>query len=136
MPDKKYNNFSNEKWFSIIIGVVIGFVITFISLLAFSAIYTLTDIEEYYNAVFATLSLIIGSFFGAMYTVSRIKQKGFMNGTFVGFLLFLIVFIISVFVSDNSFSLASVFHFVCCLLSGGISGILRVNKETNKKYLK
>lgn len=136
MSDKKYKNFNNEKWILLLIGVMIGIAVTFLSLFAFSAVYTLTDIDEYYNAVFATLSLIIGVYFGAMYSVSKIKEKGFINGMFIGIAVFLIVFLISIFMSENYFSLSSIFHFVCCLLSGGISGIIRVNRETNKKYLK
>lgn len=136
MRDKKYKSLQNEKWISILIGVLLGIAVSFIFLLIFAAVYTLTDIEEYYNAVFATLSLIFGSFFGAMYTVSKLKSMGFLNGMFVGVMIFILVFIVSVFVSKNSFGLTTFFHFVCCLLSGGISGIIRVNKETNKKYLK
>lgn len=136
MPDKKYKNIQSQKWTAFSVGVLIGLAVTFIFLFVFAMVYTMTDIEEYYNAVFATLSLVAGAYFGAMYTVSKIKQKGFLSGMLVGLIMFVLVFIISVFVSKNSFSLTSIFHFICCLLSGGISGIIRVNKEMNKKYLK
>lgn len=136
MQVKKFKELKNEKFTAVLFGVIIGIAVTFIMLFVFSAIYAMTDLEEYVNAIFATLSLIFGSFFGAMYTVGKLKQKGFINGTLVGLFIFMIIFAVSVFISDNSISLTSMFHLICCLLSGGISGIIRVNKEINKKYLK
>lgn len=136
MPENKYKNINHDYLLSVLFGIAIGIAVTFISLLIFAAVYAAADIDEYYNAVFATVSLICGSFFGAMFTVSKIKNKGFIYGTLVGAAIFIIVFVVSCFVSVNSLSLVSLFHFICCLLSGGISGIIRVNKETNKKYLK
>ncbi len=136
MKKSNFKYLYENNWVPVLIGSLIGIVVTFVALVIFAFVYTVTDIDEYYNAVFATLSLIIGCFFGARFTVGKIKNKGFLNGAFIGLIIFILTFIISLFISENSFSLTSLFHAVCTVLSGGVSGIIRVNKEMNKKYLK
>ncbi|MBR2043290.1 MAG: TIGR04086 family membrane protein [Clostridia bacterium] len=132
----KYKSMKKSVVSAYIVGLSIGLMITLLSIFLFAAVYMLSELAEYYNAVFATLSLIIGSYCGAAFTVSKINQNGFLNGIILGVLIFVSVFVVSFIVSGNSVSLTSVFHLVCCALSGGISGIVRVNKEKNKKYLK
>ena len=129
--DVKSNNFIN-----IAFGVIIGLVVSLLTLFLFSVIYTYVDIPEYYNAVFATFSLIVGSFLGGIFTVSKINEKGYLYGSLVGATIFLLVFLSSVFISHNSISLTSLFHFLGSVISGCIAGIIRANKETNKKYLR
>lgn len=129
--DVKSNNFIN-----IAFGVIIGLVVSLLTLFLFSVIYTYVDIPEYYNAVFATISLIVGSFLGGIFTVSKINEKGYLYGSLVGATIFLLVFLSSVFISHNSISLTSLFHFLGSVISGCIAGIIRANRETNKKYLR
>lgn len=129
--DIKHNNL-----LSITFGVIIGMFVTLLSLFIFSILYTYVDIPEYYNAIFATISLIIGSFSGGMFTVSKINEKGYLFGSLVGLIIFLIVFLFSAFISKNSVTLTTVFHFLASVISGCISGIIMANKETNKKYLR
>ncbi len=136
MPKNQVSNFNRETFSSFAVGTVIGIVTTLGALFIFAIIMTAVDISTSVLPVFATISLIIGSFFGAMYTVGKIKKKGFLNGIIVGAVVFLVIFIISFFVSREGLTLTTVFHLVCCLLSGGISGIIRVNRETKKRYLK
>lgn len=136
MPKNQVNNFNKEMVTSFAVGTVIGLITTLASLLMFAIIMTAVDISTSVLPVLATISLIIGSFFGAMYTVGKIKKKGFLNGIIVGAVVFLVVFIISFFVSREGLTLTTVFHLICCLLSGGISGILSVNKQMKNKYLK
>ena len=126
----------NNNLLSIGFGVMIGAIVTLVTLFLFSVIYTYVDIPEYYNAVFATISLIVGSFFGGMFAVSKINEKGYLYGSLVGIIVFLLVFLVSVFTSRNSISLTSLFHFLGSTISGCIDGIIRANKETNKKYLR
>lgn len=125
-----------EKASAVIFGTILGVLISLLSVFAFSVLYTVLDIEEYFCAVFATLSLVVGSFSGAAFAVNRIKHKGFLFGSLVGITVFVIMFTVALITAEGSFSLTSLFHFVCCTISGGISGIIRVNKEVNKKYLK
>ncbi len=129
--DVKNNNLRN-----IIFGVILGLLITLLTLFLFSVIYTYADIPEYYNTVFATISIIIGSFFGGRLTVSKINEKGYLYGAIVGAIIFFIIFLCSIFISGNSISLTSVFHFFGSVVSGCIAGIIRANKEINKKYLR
>lgn len=126
---------NNNSW-NIVFGVILGLIITLLILFIFSVIYTYVDIPEYYNAVFATISMIIGSFFGGRFTVSKINEKGYLYGSIVGAIIFLIIFLLSVFISGSSISLTSVFHFLGSVVSGCIAGIIRANKEINKKYLR
>jgi putative membrane protein (TIGR04086 family) len=132
-----YNlEFKNNNLLNILVGTLVGIIITFLSLLLFSVVYTYLDIPEHYNAVFATVSLIVGSYFGGRLAVSKINEKGYLYGALVGALIFMVVFVCSLLISRNSISLTSLFHFLGSVISGCIAGIIRANKETNKKYLK
>lgn len=136
MSKNQVSNFNKETFLSFAVGTVIGIITTLGALFIFAIIMTAVDISTSVLPVFATFSLIIGSFFSTMYTVGKIKKKGFLNGVIMGAIIFLVVFIISFFVSREGLTLTSVFHLICCLLSGGISGILSVNKQMKNKYLK
>ena len=128
--------FKNNYILNIAYGVLIGALTTLVTLFVFSVIYTYVDIPEYFNAVFATVALILGAFLGGSFTVSKINEKGYLYGALVGVILFIFVFLISVVVSGNSISLTSLFHFLCTVTSEWIAGIIRANKESNKKYLR
>ena len=53
--------FKNNYLLNIAYGVLIGALTTLVTLFIFSVIYTYVDIPEYFNAVFATVALILGA---------------------------------------------------------------------------
>ncbi len=119
-----------------VIFLLLGVVMTLVSLFLFALVITVLDLQGFYNGIFATISLIIGTFLSAFFYVSKIKSKGFLNGVLLGAAIYIIVFIASLIISDKGFTLSSLFHLLSSLLSGGIAGIIQVNKKQNLKYLK
>lgn len=136
MSFDKINDLRKLTFLAILFGFIISLGVTLTMLFLFSFVYCYIDVKEWLGAVFALISLVFGAYFGARYTVGKLGQNGFMYGITVGFALFLFVFTFSLFLGDGKYSLTSLFNLICCVLSGGISGIIRVNKELNKKYLK
>ena len=123
-------NDSREYILNLLVSVLLGGLSAIISLFIFAVIFTVLDLELFYNAVFATLSLIIGCFIGSSVFVNKMKSKGFLNGITVALIIYAIVFVASLIFSDNGFSLSSLFHLAASLLSGAIGGILQVNKKS------
>lgn len=113
-----------------------GLLTTTVFLFIFALVVTLLDLDDFYNGVFAILSLIFGTFLSSYLYVGYTQNKGFLNGILIGFFVYFVIFLISVFLSNNGFSLTSLFHLVSSVLSGGIAGILRVNKKEKMKYIK
>lgn len=130
----KNQDYGNVIMFSIFL--LIGVLITVLSLFLFAVLITVFDLEGYFNGIFATVSLIIGSFFASYFYVKKVKSKGFLNGILMGGAMYLLIFIASLIISDKGFSLTSLFYLISALLSGGIAGILVINKKQNLKYLK
>ncbi len=118
------------------IYLLLGVIMTLVFLFIFALVITFFDLQGFYNGIFATVSIILGTFVSAYFYVSKIKSKGFLNGVLIGASIFIIIFIASLFLSDKGFSLSSLFHLISALLSGGIGGIIQVNKKQNLKYLK
>lgn len=123
-------NDNNNYALYIITSVLLGVLSTVVSLFVFAILFTVLDLKQYYNAIFATVSLIIGSFVGSSMFVNKIKSKGFVNGVLAAACIYAIVFLASLIFSENSFSLTSLFHLISSLLSGAIGGILQVNKKS------
>ncbi|MBE6729714.1 MAG: TIGR04086 family membrane protein [Ruminococcaceae bacterium] len=132
----KINDEKTAKLLRLIVFMSIGIIITLVALLLFAVLFTLLDLDKYLSGVFATVSLILGSFVSSYFYIAKINNKGLINGALLGLAIYLVTFIISLIISKNGFSLISLFHLICTVLSGAIAGILRVNKKSNMKYLK
>jgi len=119
----------------IITGTIIGIVVTLLIMLLLSFVVLMFDLNDGFSAPFATLSLAIGTFAAAFYTARNIGSRGYLVGLTVGVISFLVVLLISLFVSKQSIGANTVFHLVIIIISSLIGGILGVNFKRDKKYL-
>lgn len=116
-------------------GTVLGVLITLAAMCIFAAIMLFADLDREYSVPFATVSLALGSF-AAAYSVSRkSERKGYVTGTVIGIITFVVVTVISVIVNKSGLSINTLFHFVIIVLASAIGGIIGVNKGKNKKYI-
>ncbi|MEE0946599.1 MAG: TIGR04086 family membrane protein [Acutalibacteraceae bacterium] len=122
--------FDSEYIKSLLLSILIGATSMVAALFIFAVLFTYLDLKMYYNSIFAILALILGTFVGSSIFVSKIKTKGFLNGVLVAVIIYAIIFLVSAFVSKNSISLTTLFHIISAVLSGGIGGIIQVNKKS------
>lgn len=122
---------NGNKKHAYILGGILGTVITFAVMLLFAALLLAFNIDRSYSAPFATISVASGSFAASYLSAKKIGDKGYLTGLTVGFAVFIIITLISVF-SGNKLSLNTLFHFVIIMLSSLVGGICGVNKKPKK----
>ena len=115
---------------SILKGVAISLVTTFILLVIFAAILTFTNIQE--NAivpvviVITGVSLLIGSTIGNR----KIRKNGLINGALVGLIYILILYLISSFLNGNFLlNMKSIIMIIVSIIFGILGGVIAVNKD-------
>ena len=114
---------------SILKGVAISLVTTFILLVIFAAILTFTNVQE--NAivpvviVITGVSLLIGSTIGNR----KIRKNGLINGALVGLIYILILYLISSILNGNFLlNMKSIIMIIVSIIFGILGGVIAVNK--------
>lgn len=111
-------------------GVGIALLTTFILLLLFAGILTYTDISEtIINPVIimiTAISILIGSSIGNR----KIKKNGLINGTLIGGIYIVIIYLISSILNwEFRLGLQSIIMIVVGIIFGILGGIIGVNKK-------
>ena len=120
----------NKNLISIIKGVTISLIATFILLIIFAAILTYTNIQENTIApiviIITAVSLLIGSTIGNR----KIQKNGLLNGAMVGLIYILFLYLISSILNGNfSLNLASIIMIIVSIFFGILGGVVAVNKK-------
>ena len=116
-----------------ILGGVIGLVVTLVSMLTFAAVLLFFDVNRAFAVPFATISVAVGSFFASKITAKKIGDKGYLVGSIIGIIVFILITIVSL-IFGNGLTLNTLFHFVIIILSSVAGGISGVNVR-QKKYI-
>lgn len=126
---------AENKYSVFIKGFIIEALITAVGVLTFAVVMYFLEAGYEYSAVFATVSLAIGCFFGAFFAAKKLGQKGLLNGAIVGIITFATILVISLIVDKGAVTVNTLFHLIIFMLSSVIGGIVGVNKAHNKKYI-
>ena len=126
----KVSENNSSKLVKILKGSAISILTTLVFLIIFAALLTYTNINE--NAmptviiIVTALSILIGSEISA----SMIKKNGILNGTLVGIIYIVLLYLISSVVTRNfSLNKYSIIMIATSIIIGGIGGIIGVNKK-------
>lgn len=125
MEDRISGNF-----FNILKGVIISIIFTLIFLFVFSIILTYTNISESFITpviiVITAISIFIGSSIGNI----KMKRNGLLNGTLIGGIYLLSIYLLSGIISQNfSLSTSSIIIIIAGMVCGMFGGIIGVNKK-------
>lgn len=109
-------------------SIVSSVIISLILLFVLSIILALTTVKENIMSVsiifISTISILISSF----YASKKIKEKGIIYGTIVGFMYMIILYLISSTVNwDFTMTLETIIMVLTGIIGGAIGGILGVN---------
>ena len=129
----KYN--LAEKMVIYAISVIGGILLITVALLAASALCLATDMGESFSTLVAGICLGLGAMFSGFLASKKIKYSGLINGMFCGFIIYLAVFIFSLFLSENGFTIISLSHLFISLISSAIGGILGVNASQKRRIV-
>ena len=129
----KYN--LAEKSVIYLISVLVGLILTMLSLFAAAALCLATDMSESYSTLVAGICLGIGTMLSGFFSGKKIRSFGLVNGMICGLISYAIIFLFSLFLSENGFSAISLSHLLIALISSSIGGVLGVNSLQKRKIL-
>ena len=115
------------------VSALVGMLISFLSLLLAAGLMLASDLPQETASVISAICLGIGSVFSGFISAKKIKSGGIVNGLICGGAIYIIVLFISLFLSDNGFSLITVFHLVITLLMAAIGGVFGVSAASKRR---
>ncbi len=125
---------TKQFYINILLGAAVGVAVTFAVLLIFAAIMLLFNININMASPLSSIALAIGSGLGGYISAYKNKAKGFICGLINAGILFLLVAVIGLILSNN-ITLMSLIHFAVTVLSSLIGSILGVNKADKIKVV-
>lgn len=129
----KYN--LAEKMVIYAISVIGGILLIIFALLAAAALCLATDMAEGFSTLVAGICLGLGTMFSGFLASKKIKYSGIINGMFCGLMIYLLIFIFSLFLSENGFTIISLSHFLISVVSAAIGGIFGVNTSQKRRIV-
>ena len=126
--DKNENERKSSNILKVIKGSLISIFISVILLFIASLILTYTNIGE--NAI-PTMIIIISAisiFIGSLVSAMHIKQKGILNGSLVGAIYIIIIYLFSsIAITGFNMNIKSLIMLAASIIAGTIGGIVGVN---------
>ena len=118
----------DSNFVRIIKGSILSIILTIICLLIFSLILAYTNIPEKTMIPVITAVTAISILAGSIITVSKIEKKGIINGTLVGLIYILTIYIISSIAKGNfEITINSIILIASAIIAGMLGGIIGVN---------
>ena len=114
---------------AVIYGVssFVGILFSVLSLLLAAGIMLAGDMPEQAASVISAICLGLGALLSGFFSSKKIKNGGIINGLICGGVIYLIVLFISLFLSENGFSLITILNLAITLLTAAIGGIFGVS---------
>ena len=118
----------DSNFVRIIKGSILSIILTIICLLIFSLILAYTNIPEKTMIPVITAVTAISILAGSIISVSKIEKKGIINGTLVGLIYILTIYIISSIAKGNfEITINSIILIASAIIAGMLGGIIGVN---------
>ena len=120
----------NKAFITILKGVLISLIVTFLLLLIFSLVLTFTDIQEDVIAPVIIIITAISILIGSSISNIKIKKNGLINGGIIGALYVAILYIISSILNWKfGLDIKSIIMIAVGIIFGILGGIIGVNKK-------
>lgn len=108
--------------------ITISFLISIILFILFAVIITFTDISEKSIPIVNSVIMIVSIAVGSMLLSSKISEKGWMNGAFLGVVYVIILMVLSKLMhNDFIFDLYVIIRLTVGVITGIIGGMIGVN---------
>lgn len=129
----KYN--FKEKLVIYSVASIVGILVIMLSVLLAAAVCLATDASDSYSTLISGICLGLGSLVCGYLSSKKIGRAGLINGALSGLVICLVVFVVSLFISGNSFTLVGISHLLIVLITAAIGGILGVNFSKKKRII-
>ena len=112
---------------TIVKGVLLGYIITIISLIIYSAILAYTNVSEKSIPLVLFIIGLASVFIASSLTVIKIKKSGLKNGGLIGLCYVMILYVLSSFYgvgfSLTKYSILTIILYIFLGMFGGIVGV-------------
>lgn len=115
---------------SIIKAVGVGIIITIIFLFIYSIILTYTNVSEATMPTVVIVITAISILIASQLTTKNLKKNGIINGSFVGLIYIVGIYIISSIITGNfGFNLSAIIMCIVGIMMGAVGGIIGINMK-------
>lgn len=111
-------------------GVLRGFILTLILILIYAAIMTFTDISSGVSSVFYMITTLISIMYGTVYTVRKVKKKGWVIGLIISITYMIILYLLYIISGKDStliYNQSTLIRLALAVAVGILSGMLGIN---------
>lgn len=109
-----------------------GILIILLIVLVFSYIITIIDVPEAVVSVITAAALCIGAYVGGFVCAKKNRKNGLLMGLVSGGIIFIVLFLLSVFFAKSTEGLSGGAKLFMVLLCGAVGGIVGVNSKKNR----
>lgn len=128
MSENISENGNNVK--RIIKGSAFSIVITIIGILIYSIVLCNTNVAENSMPTVIIIITAISILIGSTISTTNINKNGILNGMLVGIIYISLIYLLSsIITKDFSLNISSIIMIIASILTGGIGGIIGVNKK-------
>ena len=117
------------------ISVIVGIVAVTLTMFLAASICLALDMSDNFSSLVSGICLGVGALVSGFLSGKKIKSGGLINGMSCGIIMYLIVFFLSLFISDNGFTMVTLSHSLITVISSAIGGILGVNASHKRKIV-
>lgn len=111
-------------------GVLRGFILTLILILIYAAIMTFTDISSGVSSVFYMITTLISIMYGTVYSVRKVKKKGWVIGLIISITYMIILYLLYIISGKDStliYNQSTLIRLALAVAVGILSGMLGIN---------
>ncbi|SET06478.1 TIGR04086 family membrane protein [Anaerobranca gottschalkii] len=124
---KNYKPEGNAGIKSYLFGVGTSILVTFVLLLVWALVLSVSTIPESSGEIFGIFTIILSVFSGGFVCAMKQGKNGWLSGGIVGLIYFFVVIIIISSIPSLSLSLFSLVNLLLSFIIGGIGGTLALN---------
>ncbi len=127
---KKETRTNASVFSSVLKGVGISYIITCIIFIVYALLLTYTDVSEQYISLVAIICTAISCAVGGFVSALKMDNNGLLWGVITGVIYMAILFVINKLAgSEGGGVISKVTMLVCAMASGGVGGIVGINKK-------
>lgn len=126
---KVNENNSTSSIVRVLKGSAISMLASIVLLMIFATLLTYTNVNENTMPTVIIIVTALSILIGSQITTSRIRKNGIFNGSLVGIIYIIILYLISSVITKNfSLNSYSIIMIATSIIIGGIGGIIGVNR--------
>ena len=134
MLKKEMGVWAHNFYINVLIGAAVAAGAILLTMLIAAALMVILDINIMYASPISSVCAAIGTFCGGYFSARKNKSKGIVNGLLVAAIIYVLISIVAL-ILDDGFTVMSLIHLVVIVLSGGIGGIMGVNKNEKRRIV-